>query len=561
MNYLDKVKEKEAEFSALYSRMDKDRDLLNLVKYVMKDAGEKNAVPDIVNVTLNIPGRFANDVTAILGTAKEQVIVETEDKNLDTAYIEDFQRAAFASANARLRRQGLWDLNPWFDFHSSVRGGCAARCIFQIVDGVLVAEIAPWDIRYFTYGVGVEGLGWGAFKTTKTKDDVESQTWAKEIEFAISGKEAEVLDVWDTEHNEVWVAGKQVFEQEHSFGFCPVVIQRVTLGSMLADKDSLAHQGESIFFLIREAVPELERLVSIMQTLNLKAVKGPKGWASKEGQTATPPDYEEVMASGSMTAQDIGGGVSDINFGDAQRSAQLAYSIMSEAIREATAAAFDLGVIESPPASGVRAMVAGESRDQLLSPRLGTKAFMNQGLADMFTAQVIQIGKTQGVSSVELGTPGHKRTFQVSKLGGAYETHYKYIIKSAAVDAGRASLAAAYGNLIPDRAKRVEILQREDPDGDERQLRWEEAEQISPAIRINRIIRDLLEMAERGDKHAEFEAELLSAEMGVNLKQMLAGEVMQQPKPERTQEPKQVLSLFGGGGAARRPRTIPEEEE
>ena len=57
----------------------------------------------------------------------------------------------------------------------------------------------------------------------------------------------------------------------------------------------------------------------------------------------------------------------------------------------------------------------------------------------------------------------------------------------------------------------------------------------------------LLEMAKRGDKHAEFEAELMSAEMGINLQQMLAGDTKQIPKPEEAEKPEPLVPLFGGG--------------
>ena len=557
-DYLKKVKDKEEERRELIKRYKSDSDLLYLVKYVMRSPDGKNVVPNIVNVTLNIPGRFANDVISKLGSAKEQSIVETEDKNLDTTYIENFRKAAFASANARLKLQGRFELNPWFDFHSCIRGRTDALCLFRMVNGVLIPDITPWDDRYVTYDVGANGLDWAGNKNIRLKGDIEAQ-WSEELKkynVTVTGKEGEVLNVWSTEHNEVWITGKKIFEQEHDFGFTPVVIQAVVLGSMLADRDSLVHQGESIFFLIREAVPELNRLVSIMQTLNLTTVKPPKGWASKEGQGVEGPEYEEVMKPGAITPQDIAGGVVDIDFGDAQRSAQLAYSIMREAIQEATAAASDLAVIESPPASGVRAMVAGESRDQLLSPRLGVKALMNQGLADMFTAQVIQIG-----GSVELGTTGHKKTFQTSKLEGEYEAYYKYTIKSASVDAGRASLYAAVGDTIPKRAKNVEILQREDPDGDDRQLRWEEIERLVPPIKMFRDVRALLELDELGDENALEEAKVATKYMGMTLRQMLAGE-LPPPKPEPEREPKQVLSLHGssGTGISKTQPTPPEEE-
>ena len=50
----------------------------------------------------------------------------------------------------------------------------------------------------------------------------------------------------------------------------------------------------------------------------------------------------------------------------------------------------------------------------------------------------------------------------------------------------------------------------------------------------------------------------MSDEMGVNLEQMLRGEITQQPKPEKPQEPKQVMPMFGGGGG--QPRAEGGEE-
>lgn len=559
-DYKKMTDDEDSRLGELITRWKTDSDLYYLKKFVMMGPDGKNKVPDVINVTLSIPGRFANDVISMLGTAKEQCIVESDDKNLDTTEIEAFRKAGFASANARLRLQDRWELNPWFDFHSCIRGSCAALCQFQMdkdKDGkqVLVPNIDPWDRGMVRYGVGVRGMEWASYKTMRSPADIKAETWYEEASsrygLVLEAKDMIVLNVWDTEHNEVWVGDKQVFEQPHDWGFCPVVIQTVVLGSMLQDKDSIAHRGESVFFLIREAMPELNRLLSIMQTLNLIALKPPKGWASTEGQDFKgTPEYTEVMKPGSLTPQDIGGGVTDIKFGDAQRSAQLAYTIMREAIKEATVAASDLGVIESPPASGVRAMVAGESRDQLLSPRLGLKAMMNQGLADMFTQQVLLIG-----GSVELGTPGHKRTFQTSKLDGQYDGYYKYTIKSAAVDAGRASLAAAYGDDLSWETKATEIYQLADVDGERRRRHFEEAEIINPRVKQRRIIKDLIEMDEEED------AKLMLDDLGVSLEQVLTGGTEQLPKPEKTQEPKQVLSLFGGAGGRVTKPQVPVEEE
>ncbi|GAG05691.1 unnamed protein product, partial [marine sediment metagenome] len=60
-----------------------------------------------------------------------------------------------------------------------------------------------------------------------------------------------------------------------------------------------------------------------------------------------------------------------------------------------------------------------------------------------------------------------------------------------------------------------------------------------------RTLETLIDMGE------DEEAELMSDELGVNLEQMLRGETAQQPKPEKPQEPKQVMGMWGGGGQPR----------
>lgn len=563
-DYKKLVAEEESIQTELEKRWIQDEDLLYLVKYVMKDSEGKD-VPDIINVTLNRAAVFAANIIAAQGTTSEQRIVETDDKNFDTTYVEDFQKAAFASANDRLRRQGKTQINPFFDTQLSIRGRAAARCIFQMgkdengID-ILIPDIALWDSRFVTYRMGENGLAWAAYKTRRPKASIEA-----EYGIVITGKEALVLDVWDTEHSEIWIDGKRhndvkdkkKMEQEHSFRFTPVVVQIVPLGygTILLSENSIKNEGESIFFLIRDVIPERNRLASIMQTLNLKTVKPPATWESETGETnKSIPEYEDAMGMASMTAADKGGGPRRIDFGDAQRSATIAMALFDDAIGEGSLSSADLGTIGSPPASGIRAIIAGENRDQVVRPRLEAKALLNKSLAEMFTRQVIQIG-----GSVELGTLGHKRTFETSKLKGEYETTYKYTAKSPVTDAGLYSLAASAGDSLSGKYKLEKIYQLDDPDGEDRQKRWEEAEKLSPTIKINRTIMNLLEMAKRGDKNAEFEAELLSAEMGIDLKQRLAGEISQTPKPEPVDEPTQVLSLFGGQGGGASQGTPKEE--
>ncbi len=549
MDFYQLVKENVTERSELTKRQDADVLLRNLAAYVMKSFDGKTTVEGIINVTLNRPKVMSSYIIAALGKTSEQIAVETEDRKLDTDYIKDFRRLAFLAADARLQRQNLGKLNPYLDEQACIRGGAAARCLFQMVNGVLIPDITCWDYRYVNYEMGADGFSWAAygFGTKRKKAVIESEGWAKGLKLTIP-KEAEVVDVWTPEGNEVWLDGKKVFEQGHSFGFTPVVIQTVSLGSMLSDKDDIKNQAESVFFLIREAIPELNRLASILQTLALNVLKPPAENVRKEGATAVPPTYTDVMTSGAMSSADIGGGTRIINQADANRAAQMALAMMDKNMNEG---GFSTDIFNAPLGSGIAILQAKEGKDVIYLSRLDLKASTKQALGDMFTAQVIQIG-----GAVEVGTPGHKRKFDTGKLEGQYEVTHQFSVKSLVTQAGLASLAAALGNSIPERAKRREILGREDPDGDERWLRWEEAERLSPLIKLRRIAADLIELDE------DEEAKLITDEAGVQLAQLLSGNATLPPKTaEIGKEPTQVLGLFGGTAGRQQKSQMPQPVE
>lgn len=538
VDYLKKIKDEDDRLSGLIGRMDADVSLLR-AKYTMSD-DKGRRIPDIVNVTLNKVSMFAAFATSELHKAVQQIVVESDEKNFDTAYVEEFQQAALDSANDRLRRQGKVQLNPFFDIQNCFRGRSAARCLFYMgEDGELITDITPWDAYYVRYGMGSDGLDWASYEMERTKDDIESQPWAIEQDFTIAGKKAKVIDVWDTEGNIVYVDKKIVYEQEHNFEFCPVSVQIVPLGygGILLEETSAQFEGESIFFLIRELVPELNRIISISQTLNIKAVKPP----IQETLKGTKPgsEYEDVMASGASTKYDEGEGVKLIDYGDIRASFDRAYNIIEKAIQEGSLTNIDIGDPKQP-FSAVALIEMGETRGQVLLPRLVNKSNMFESLGEMLTKQCIQIG-----GSIELGPSGHKRAFQTSKLDAEYSTEYKYFIKSPKEDMGRASIAAALGDIASKKYKQEVIMQFEDPEGMQRQIDVEDAERLFPSIKADRVIKALYE------EGREYEAELASAQMGMELQAVLRGEV---PEVKPAEEPTQVR------GATLRGQRTPAQE-
>ena len=538
-DYLEMIKEQNDNvLNDLHKRMDDDAGLLKLSDYVMKDTRGR-LVPDIVNVTLDRPRLIAEHIIAALGKVKQQVVVESEDKKVDTAYIESFQKAMFAMADARLRRQGQWQLNPYADEQLSIRGRAVRRILVREENGVLIPDIVPWDARYVTYEMGEEGLAWGAYQGKRLKAAIESEAWAIEKKFVLNKKDAIVTDVWDTEGNYVYVDKEVVWEEKHLWDFCPVVVEVVSLGSMLADEDALQYGGESVFFLIRKAIPELQRLISIMQTLNLLTLKAPIQEATKEGMQAG--EYADRMRMGASTPVQIGGGITRIDFGDVKRAAQMALSIIEKAMQEGGLTSVDLGNLQFE-LSAIALIQIGESRFQVLEPRWNAKGWLNQQTAEMFTRQVIQIGH-----SVEIGTLGHKRTFEVGKLAGEYETRYSYVPVDPALDVARYTTAAAAREWLDDESILEKIIRDEDPAGTIKRRYYDMAEKISPTVLRTRVIRSLIERAEDGDEHASYEAEVMALEVGMSIEQIKQGNVPQLPAGNgKNQEG--LMQLFQSGG-------------
>lgn len=539
-DYKTLIADKKSELSDLHARMDTDRELTELVAYVLNDT-DKKKIPHSVSITLNDPLVFATNVEAALSSAVEQVVVESDDKSVDTAYIEGVVKAAMAQANDYQVNHDSWALNPFFDQQMCRRGRGAARCLFskQKDEEDYIPQITPWDSRYTYYDVGVDGLTWGAYETRRSRDKI----LAEYPDAKMTAKSGIVLDIWDPEHNEVQLDGNIIFEQPNPYKFVPICSQIVPIGSMLADQNSAKFQGESIFLMIRDLVPELNRFVSIIQSLNMKALDSALMWKSKVGEIGTPPDHDELTAPDSVTSADIGGGAEPVPYGELRQSAWLLHTMIETRTQKGSLSNLDLGIMGNQPWSAVALVEIGEGRDQVFAPRLGARGMLNQRLARMLIEQI----QLTGESTVMLGARGHKQTYKVSKLDGEYDITFKYFIKSPKVDIARYSIAGAAGDLLSDKSKRRDILQREDPDEDERLLRWEEAERLSPALKIDRNIRNLVEMADRGDKNASYEAELLSAEMGMTLEQMLSGGAAQIPTPEKGQKPQPLVPLTTQG--------------
>ena len=130
---------------------------------------------------------------------------------------------------------------------------------------------------------------------------------------------------------------------------------------------------------------------------------------------------------------------------------------------------------------------------------------------------------------IELGIPGHKRTFDPAKLEGEYSTTYKYTLKDAESDRIRLAMADAASKYFDPETVLEKVLEVDDPKGVMRKRYYYMAEAVSPNVRNFNIITSLLELADEVDKKASRAAQIMAEELRLSIANIRAGKMA----PER----------------------------
>ncbi len=526
MATFNSVKDLELRNQELFARMDRDKDLLYLVPYVLRD-DEGEAVSGVINVTVNLPATFAAHVHATLLGASQQVQVTGKDMDDDRAKeIKDFVEFAIASADMRLRKRGDAPLRPFITEQVDMRGRAAYRSTVRMEKSQFIVDIFPIDTRYFTYEMGVDGMIWGAIKTLRSPAMVKSEypefKLTPEMQQPSEGGGVgtlalvEVTDMWEKGTNKIFVNGVLLKTIPHKYGEPPLGVEIVPMGSMLQDADRISHRGESIFFLIRDLVDEINRLVSILQTQNMATVQAAKTYHSVEGAQAEVPKGAGDI--GTTTAAEIDGGFKLVPQGDLGNAGQLLQTILSRFYQQGALSSTDFGNLQFP-LSAVALVKLGEASGQVFLPRLGAKGLLFQQLVHMIIKQTLALG----VATVELGTPGHRRTFKTADLKGEYDIEFLYTPQSPETDVARFAMAVEAAQWLPDEDVLEKVLRVENPAETKRKKLIDNAEIISPNI-----LR--LHTAQAFIKEGrELEAEILANEMGVSIEALIEGEGFEAP--------------------------------
>ena len=537
VNYKDLATKKFREWGSLFERHDEDADAVNMVYTTSKllDADD-HEIPHSIRVPLNDIAAFVWRVETALNSAVEQVEVTSESKRFDTAYVEGFIRASFKAVDKLLSLKGMYPFNQFTDQQTFRRGSVASRCYFHIENKELIPDITPWDTRYVVVENDNKGIYYIATKFYRSESKVLLE-YPEARGKTASGADTELLYILARDTSQMWIGNSLVKEVPNRIGYVPAIYRRVPMGSMLQDKETIQYQGESGLFLVRDVFPELNRFASIIQSINLKAVDQALQIQKGEVNPAAPgKTVDDVTTPGSITETPPNSRYELMPIGQLQAMAEKLHQILEDRMQRGMSSYYQ-NILQ--PKTATEIMKISQEQGDIILPRLSTRGFEKQDLAEMLVKQTIEACEKAKLQTVRIGN----QDFEVSKLKGDYEIEFKYHFQDPRMEAARQSLATAQRGIIPDRDIRINTPQREDWQGDERQLRWEEDERISPLVKLDRNIRALLEDAKRGELGAGRQAKMLIIQMIPALRQAMEG-LMTPNRPDEIKPAQPLVPLL-----------------
>jgi hypothetical protein len=564
-NALQTIHDKEGELRDLYTRMDRDRDIVYLNTYTLTGVGQfkDKELPNTQSVTMNDPAVFFNAIASVLQGSKKQTTVkglsDTANHTVET-FIDDL---LYTNEARRLmkRRGTLWGTQCK---RVAIRGPIATRMSFDAQGNPICL---PVDMRWcpFEDGGNEKDFEWIANHTFRNEAKIKS-----EYGIDVTGKvnAREVYDRWDQKVNEIWIADEMVKSRKNPWGFPPFVISYPDVGFGIEDQGYMVHEAESIFFLVRDLIPMWNQLMSIQQTKALELIRPPYKHAVKE-LNADSQVYPIKVGSNMEYLE--GEEPTLLETPDINNSFVGAEQQMSQAIHKGSPSISDLS--ETGGERNAQWITEQtEIRDKILLPRLDCLAVHYQHLAIM-SIKEYRILLESGRDLVPLGRNEAKRNYTLKDLPdpSEYTIEFKYVPDNPRQKLANYSVGLSLWGRLPKKNIIGDIFQEDDPDGILDELSAEEAAQSNPVIFYLDRAERLLDLADKktGDekKRLLIRAKVMADSMVEEIKkQKLArmGPIAPTaPGTQGLQLPKgnsQALlampSLMGGGsgGGARQPQ-------
>ncbi len=538
-----KVTDAEHEFAELWGRMDADKKLLISDKFVWRDKDDREE-PDVENITMNDAAVFAYKVHNTLIKAEINPEVTGDDiKPDDEKLIEGFIKDISIEADSFVYYQDIPSFKNFEIIQACDRGRIARRVILRAENGKLAPDsFLAVDTRYLVYKYRIDGLEFVASKMPRSKEDVE-----KEYKYSPRADNVIITDYWNDELERVYCGRELIAEYENHCGEPPFVIQVVPTGVFTFDADRMLYDGESIFALNRELYKEKNLFATILKSLTVKSFFNglqleveSVALAKKPEQPPYGKKFVAPIAKGTR-------GYFSMPIERLTEEARMYYAILDEQIQHGALPKVSYGTYPAP-ASGVGIAELKETEDPVYFPRIQGYTMFLQRLYRMIIKQYIRFK-----FNIEIGEEGYRKRYGWKDLDKDFSLLFKVDLVSPKQDMVNISTAAAVGNLISDDTKMREYMHIKNPDEENRKKLVEKASRMSPAVAKYDVIVALFNNGEK------VKANLMAAEMGLTLDELMGGNLPQESDATPEQPPRQLIPMFGGQRAS--PNITGQERE
>ncbi len=560
MNMVDKRIE---QMQKLYDRMDKTKSRIYNEPYSMLGFDGK-AVDNVINVTMPYAPIFANAVISDLMQAVRQTVIEGDIPDKMINRIEGFLDDSRAQADELLRRRGDPPLFTWWCAHVCVRSIIGARWYTEFDNDTFRMYPLPLDMRWVPHEYGNDGLNWVCNRTFRTKDQIIAEYPESEGKFS-GESDIEVRDYWNSEINEVYIGKSKIIERANPFEAPPFVIAAPATGFLLRDKGWLEHHAEDILYLIRDLYDEVNRQVSIEQTLGFESIRPPyiNRVRENDGSPADPPPKTgQTKKAGPDEGWEL------LKRSDVNQAFIAARGDINRALQVGGINDIDIGNV-SQQVSAVWITTQTGIRNKFTNPRLKCLAEAEQQLSRKMINQYQTLVAKGYKSEIELGETGRKRKYTAEQLGDptTYSIEHRIMTQNKTQEVANWAIAQGAMGIAPERIILRDILMVDDPDEWIREKELEAAKKADPTIGLFEMALRFVDEADNEPDQDEADAKriqsMILTDQGVNLiRQRYASQPlrMEQPKPNS----QALMPLLGSGSASNqvvRPQRAEESQE
>jgi hypothetical protein len=540
--------------------MDEDRKLylMDEYKFTYMSENTEKPVPDGIAITMNDAQVFADRTMAICSGANMQAEVLGKKLSEDQkTLIEEFLGNLFISIDDLLMQRELGNLGDFLREQIFIRGRVVSRNLVweDKPSGRFIPDLLTCDSRYFVYEYGDHDLDWGNYTTTRRRELIEN-LYPKSKQY-LKAKYGVVDDFWDCHVNSIYVNNHLVDERENTLGYVPYTVQRSGSGSLMLDKDHLKYTGESIFAPVRHLYPEVNRLTSILQTLNMMTFAGATQYETQEPDNAVKPENPYGLFK--SVPVEKGGGYRLIPVADIKNGTRLFYSIIMAAIQRGSLPNLDYGNLTFP-LSAVAISRLTQTKDAIFVPRLQALALYYRATSKMFIDQYIN-----GGIPAEVGERGIEKTYNAADLNKEFAIRYKFFSTSPEQDIANTEIAQQQFAIGMSRETVYkDTLKLENWKGEIQKGDIDRAKRADAALTFYDLGHDLIDEAKKpGNERYYLKAELVLQQLEAILKNRVAGGMagldLQANTPRQIPGGKSIMPLTGGTAGQGQPNN-PERD-